>query len=65
MGDILAEQGDQEVEARVSLGGFEGMENICQKTNFIANSLLLKPFIELILINVLIWMIVIQFSWNF
>ena len=41
------------------------MEHICQVTNLIANKQLLKPFIEPILTNVLIWMIVVRFSWNF
>ena len=33
------------------------MEHICLLTNLIVNSQLLKPFIEPILTNVLIWMI--------
>ena len=41
------------------------MKHICQLTNFITGSQLLKLFIEPILMNELMWMIVIRFSWNF
>ena len=41
------------------------MEHICQLTNLITNSQLLQPFVEPILMNVLMWMIVVRFSWNF
>ena len=41
------------------------MEHICQLTNLITNSQLLKTFIGPILTNALIWMIAFQFSWNF
>ena len=47
-----------------SLGRLEEMEHICQLTNLIANSQLLKSFIEPISTNVLIWMVVASFSWN-
>ena len=47
------------------LGRLEEMERICQLTNLIANSQLLKSFIEPnISTNILIWMIVSPFSWN-
>ena len=59
-GAILAKQ-----EIGVSLGRLDEMERICQLTNLIANSQLLKPFTEPISTNVLIWMIVVRFSWNF
>ena len=52
-------------EARVSLRQFEGVENICQLTNLIANSQLLKPFIESVSMNVLIRVIEVRFSLNF
>ena len=55
----------KQVEAVVSLGGLEEMEHICQLTNIITNSQLLKLFIEPILMNVLMWMIAVRFSWNF
>ena len=42
---------------QVSLGGLEEMEHICQLT--------LSLFIEPILMNVFIWMIVVQFFSNF
>ena len=35
-------------------GDLQGMEHVCQLTNLIANSQLLKPFAGPILINVLI-----------
>ena len=37
------------------------MEHICQLTNVMAKSKLLKPFIELILTVVLIWMVFVRF----
>ena len=43
-------------------GKFGRMEHICQLTNQIAYSQLLKPFIEPILMTVLTWIIVVQFS---
>ena len=61
----MGKTGDWEVEAGVSLAGLEEMKRICQLTILIANSQLLKPFIESILTNVFIWMIAIRFSWNF
>ena len=48
-----------EVEAGVSLEGLEEMEHICQLTKLTANSQLLKPFIESVVTNLLIWMIVV------
>ena len=65
IGRYLGKEGDREVEAGVSLGGLEEMEHICQLTNFITNSQLSKLFIKHILMNVLMCMIGIQFSWNF
>ena len=64
VGRYLGKTDAREFEAGVSLGGLKEMEHICQPTNLIANSQLLEPFIEPIL-NVLIWMIVVRFSWNF
>ena len=65
----LGKKGDWEVEPdvslRVPLGGLEEMEHICHLTNLTTNSQFLKLFIEPILTNVLIWMIVVSFSWNF
>ena len=58
-------KGDREVEAGVSLGGLKETEHICQLTNLITNSQLSKLFIEDILMNVLMWVIGIRFSWNF
>ena len=55
----LGKTGDEEVEDEVSLGGLEEMEHICQLTNLIANSLPLKPFLEPILTNIIILMIVV------
>ena len=53
IGRYLGKTRDWEVEAGVSLGGLEQIEHICQLTNLIANSQLLKQFIEPILTNVL------------
>ena len=50
----LGKTGNREVDAGVSLLGLEEMQHICQLTNLIANSQLLKLFIEPILTNVLI-----------
>ena len=61
----LGKTRDRDVEAVFSVGELEEMEHICQVTNLIANKQLLKPFREPILTNVLIWMIVVRFSWNF
>ena len=61
----LGKTGDRKVEAGGYLGGLEEMEHICQLTNLIANSQLLKLFIELILTNLLIWMIDVRLSWDF
>ena len=56
---------DLKLKARVSLRELEEMKHICQLTNLITNSQLLKLFIEPILMNVWIWMIVVYFFWNF
>ena len=37
-GRYLGKAGNQKVEARVSLGGLEEMEDICQLTNFITST---------------------------
>ena len=50
----LGKTGNREVDAGVSLLGLEEMQHFCQLTNLIANSQLLKLFIEPILTNVLI-----------
>ena len=49
----------------MSLGGLIETEHICQLTNFITNSQLSKLFIEHILMNLLMWIIGVRFSWNF
>ena len=54
IGKYLGKTGNREVDAGVSLLGLEEMQHICQLTNLISNSQLLKLFIEPILTNVLI-----------
>ena len=54
IGKYLGKTGNREVDAGVSLLRLEEMQHICQLTNLIANSQLLKLFIEPILTNVLI-----------
>ena len=58
IGRYLNKKEDRKVDAGVSLGGVEEMEHICELTNLIVNRQLLKLFINPILTNVLIWMIV-------
>ena len=65
IGRYLGKAGDREVEGGVSQGKMEKMEHIYQLTSLIANSQLIKPFTEPILMNVLNWMIVVRFSWDF
>ena len=49
----------------MSLGGLKETKHICQLANLITNSKLSKLFIEHILMNVLMWMFGVGFSWNF
>ena len=50
----MGKAGDWEVEAGVSLGGLEETEHICQLTNLITKSQLLKLLIEHILMSMIV-----------